>query len=72
MRETRIYDSGDGWMRKVELWHGSSETFVMSEVEKENGLLSRIRIWKPYTREETKESWLSAELKRARENGDLE
>lgn len=71
MRETRIYDSGDGWLHKVELWHGASETFIMSDTRKEDDIFRPLRKWKPYKKEVEKESWLSAELERANKNGHL-
>lgn len=72
MRETRIYDSGDGWLNKVELWHGASETFVMSDTRKEDKFPRILRRWKPYNKpEEIENSWLPEIMQRAKDNGDL-
>jgi hypothetical protein len=71
MKETRIYETYDGWEKKVVLWHGASETFVLSSDVRINDSFKFFRRWKPYKEEKEINSWLSDVLQRAKDNGDL-
>jgi hypothetical protein len=76
MRETRIYDSNDGWLRKDEIWHGASESYLISSTFKRNDCFSRVRRWQIQPKtfimgDPEKEGWLAKTLQRAKNNGHL-